>query len=234
MLDERGDIPPFGWAIACVGRRPTQVGDDVQALVAWSASAWKRHFPLESGYRVTVESPAGTAQGVRMSVQRGEFEALVAIEHGLEPRVRGGESATPAVRMFGRAQAHGVRHAQALGPRLIARGRLFGGTVGLGLFLALAWLMIGVNNPIYMLGGMLLMVALMMALMAGSSLGAWVGERLAAGHLDRAIRALERNVAMHDDLRRWKAVSRQLAAQRAALVGHRRQPFRSEPSVLAS
>ena len=101
------------------------------------------------------------------------------------------------------------------------------------MFLSLAWLMIGVNNPIYMLGGMLLVVALLLALMAGSTLGTWVGERLAEAQRDRARRELDRNVAMNDDIRRWKAVSRQLSAQRTALAGHRRQPFRSEPSALA-
>lgn len=231
MLDERGGISPFGWAVACAERRPGQVADEVQALVHWSARAWTRHFPPERGYRVTVESPAGGAQGVRMSVSRGDFEASLSIEHGL-PRLRGAVSATPSVRMFGKAESIVARRAHDLGERLVQHGRIVGGAAGLGTFLALAWLMIGVNNPIYMLGGMLLVVALLLALMAGGTLGTWVGERLAQAQRDRARRALERNVAMHDDIRRWKAVSRQLSAQRSTLAGHRRQPFRSEPSAL--
>jgi hypothetical protein len=226
MLDERGGISPFGWAVACPGRRPTQVEDEVQALVRWSAGAWKRHFPAERGYRVTVESPAGFAQGVRMIACRGDFEASLSIEHGV-PRAPGAVSAA-SVRVFGRAQSVVVRRAHELGERLVQRGRIVGGAAGLGMFLCLAWLMIGVNNPIYMLGGMLLVVALLLALMAGGTLGTWVGERLAKAHHDRARRALDRDVAMHDDIRRWKAVSRQLAAQRNALAGHRRQPFRTE------
>lgn len=231
MLDERGGISPFGWAVACAGRRPGQLADEVQALVGWSASAWKRHFPPERGYRVTVESPAGVAQGVRMSVSRGDFEARLCIEQSLPPG-RGAGSATPSVRMFGQAQSIVARRAHDLGERLVQRGRVAGGAAGLGTFLALAWLMIGVNNPIYMLGGMLLVVALLLSLMAGGTLGTWVGERLAEVHRDRARRELDRNVAMHDDIRRWKAVSRQLSAQRTALAGHRRQPFRNEPSEL--
>jgi hypothetical protein len=226
MLDERGGISPFGWAVACPGRRPAQVEDEVHALVAWSASTWKRHFPAERGYQVTVEVPAGFAQGARMSASRGDFEASVSIEHGM-PRSPGAVSAG-SVRVFGRAQSTVVHRAHALGERLVQRSRVVGGAAGLGMFLSLAWLMIGVNNPIYMLGGMLLVVALLLALMAGGTLGTWVGERLAEAHRDRARRELDRNVAMHDDIRRWKAVSRQLAAQRSALVGHRRQPFRTE------
>jgi hypothetical protein len=232
MLDERGGILPFGWAVACAGRKPSQVEDEVQALVAWSAGTWKRHFPVERGYRVTVEPTAGITQGVRMSVRRGDFEASLSIEHGLPARP-GAASAIPSVRMFGNAQSVVARHAHELGERLVQRSRIAGGAVGLGLFLALAWLMIGVNNPIYMLGGMLLVVALLLALMAGGTLGTWVGERLAGYHRDRARRALDRNVAIADDIRRWKAVSRQLSAQRNALAGHRRLPFRSEPSELA-
>jgi hypothetical protein len=135
--------------------------------------------------------------------------------------------------MFGRAQSAVVRRAHDLGERLVHRGRLVGGAVGLGMFLSLAWLMIGVNNPVYFLGGMLLVVTLLLTLMAGGTLGTWVGERLAAYHRDRALREIDRSVAIHDDIRRWKAVSRQLSAQRAALAGHRRQPFRNEPSALA-
>lgn len=231
MLDERGSILPFGWAVACAGRRPAQLEDEVQALVAWSAGAWKRHFPPERGYQVTVESPAGVARGVRLRVSRGDFQASLAVE--APPGREGAVFAAPSVRMFGHAQSVVARRAHALGERLVHRGRIMGGAVGLGMFLCLAWLMIGVNNPVYMLGGMLLVVALLLAPMAGGALGAWVGERLAAYHRDRARRMLDGNVAIRDDIRRWKAVSRQLSAQRTALAGHRRQPFRSEPSTLA-
>ncbi|MCX4243774.1 hypothetical protein [Paraliomyxa miuraensis] len=234
MLDERGGIPPFGWAIACAGRKPAEVEHDVRALVRSSTSAWTRHFPAERGYQVVVEPAADPAQGLRMSVRRGEFEATVAIEHELELRGRGAVSASPLVRMFGRARANAVVRANAVGDRLIRHGRLIGGGVGLCLFLLLGWFMIGVNNPVYMLGGMLLMVALMMALVAGSTLGAWVGERLAARSVDRVVRLLTRDADLHDDIRRWKAVSRLMVAQRTTLAGHRRSPFRSEPSALAS
>jgi hypothetical protein len=232
MLDERGGILPFGWAVACAGRRPSQLEDEVRALVAWSASAWRRHFPVERGYRVTVEPTAGDAHGVRMCVRRGDFAASLSIEHGRPPGP-GAATATPSVRMFGHAQSLVARRAHELGERLVQRGRVVGGAMGLGMFLALAWLMIGVNNPIYMLGGMLLVVALLLVLMAGGTLGTWVGERLAAHHRARARRGLERDLAIHDDIRRWKAVSRQLSAQRNALAGHRRLPFRQEPSALA-
>lgn len=234
MLDERGGIPPFGWAVACAGRKPAQVRDDVRALVECSATTWTRHFPAERGYLVEVEAPADPAQGFRMTVRRGDFEATVAIEHELEPRGIGAVSASPLVRMFGRARANAVVQASQLGERLIRRGRTIGGALGLGLFLLLAWFMIGVNNPVFMLGGMLLMVALMMALVAGSAIGAWIGERLAARYIDRAVRSFTHDSDMHDDIRRWKAVSRRLAAQRATLAAHRRSPFRSEPSALAS
>lgn len=237
MLDERGSISPFGWAIACPGRRAGQVADEVQALVAWSEGAWRRHFPPERGYQLTAEPagvpsgvPAGVpseapAQGVRLQARRGDFAADLTIElHAAR---------TPSVRMFGRAQSILLGQAHALGERLVQRARVVGGAAGLGMFLSLAWLMIGENNPAPMLGGMLLVVALLSALIGGSTLGGWVGERLADHHCDRARRERERDVGVRDDLRRWKAVSRQLTAQRSTLAGHRGQPFRSEPSALA-
>lgn len=231
MLDERGGILPFGWAVACTGRPPGHVEGEVRALVEWSAGTWKRSFPPERGYRVTVEPAVGLTQGVRMRVCRGDFEASLSIEHDRR-RASKVAAASPAVRVFGRAQSVVAGRAHDLGQRLVHRGRIVGGAIGLGTFLALAWLMIGVNNPIYMLGGMLLVVALLLSLMAGGTLGAWVGERIAAYHHHRVRRELDRSPDMRDDIRRWRSVSRQIIAQRSALAGHRGQPFRTEPLAI--
>lgn len=230
MLDERGSISPFGWMITCAGRSPSQVQDDVLALAERSARALARHFPPEYGYRVEVDHPRSAA-AAHMRVLRGDFRADAAIEHDLRPGAGRGESA--AVRMFGRAQCESVHRAHVRGERLVARARVIGWGSGVAVFLSLAWLMIGVRDPVYVLGGMLLVVALLSSVMAGGTLGAWLGERLAALHRERALHRALADEAMRDDIRRWKAVSRQLSAQRALLLGSRQQPFRTEPSVLA-
>lgn len=227
MLDERGGISPFGWMVTCAGRSPSQVRDEVRQIAEASARAWARHFPAEQGYRVDIELP-DRASAAHMVVRRGDFEAHVSVEHALDD---GASSA--AVRMFGRAECETVRHAYDLGERVVARARAVGWGGGITVFLCLAWLMIGVRDPIFVLGGMLLVVALLLTVMAGGTLGAWFGERVAELHRGRARRQVHANEGLSDDIRRWKAVSRQLHAQRALLLGSRRQPFRTEPRIAA-
>jgi len=230
MLDEPAGISPFGWAIATGGRGLVQLQDEVRALGTWSAAAWARHFPAEQGYQVDVARSASDAQVLHLTVRRGEFHAEASLEHDLPA---GAEGSSRSVRMFGRARFEAVDRARARGQRMIARSRAMGWAGGLAVFLSLAWLMVGVRDPIYVLGGMLLVVALLVTVIAGGSVGAWVGERLAALQHERARRQVEADPATPDDLRRWKAVARQLGAQRAALLSSRRQPFRSEPRAIA-
>ncbi|MCA9704932.1 MAG: hypothetical protein KDK70_03670 [Myxococcales bacterium] len=223
MLDERGAISPFGWMITCEGRTPSQVRDDVRLLAQQSAQAWARHFPAEHGYRVELELPEH-ASSARLFVHRGDFQAEVSVEH--DPQAGAGSA---AVRMYGRARSDTLTQAHVLGDRVVARARVIGWGGGVAVFLSLAWLMIGVRDPIYVLGGMLLVVALLLTVMAGGTLGTWFGERLAELHRGRARQRVHADEGLRDDIRRWRAVSRQLGAQRALLLGHRRQPFRSEP-----
>ncbi|MEM9454751.1 MAG: hypothetical protein AAGF11_11265 [Myxococcota bacterium] len=255
MMDERGSIWPFGWMVTCTGRSPSRVRGEVEHLARDSARAWARHFPPEHGYQIELEAigseavelepvepgakprppahePHRPAETARMFVRRGDFWAQVSVEHALPPSTERG--ASPSVRMFGRAQCESLHQAHTRGERVVARARVIGWSSGVAVFLSLAWLMIGVRDPVYVLGGMLLVVALLSTVMAGGALGVWFGERLAALHRDRARRRADADDALREDMRRWKAVSRQLAAQRAALLGSRQQPFRSEPRVLAS
>lgn len=246
MMDERGSISPFGWMVTCSGRSPGRVHGEVERLTQESARAWTRHFPAEHGYQVELEpieslpirspsiehEPVRPAATARMMVRRGDFWAQVSVEHELPPGAERG--ASPSVRMFGRARSESLHQAHTRGERLVARARVIGWSSGVAVFLSLAWLMIGVRDPVYVLGGMLLVVALLSTVMAGGSLGARFGEWLAAIHRDRARRRVDADDALRDDIRRWKAVSRQLTAQRSALLGSRQQPFRSEPRVLAS
>lgn len=231
MLDERGGISPFGWAVNFGGHSPSRFRQDVHHLVDWSVGSWKRHFPAEQGYQVSVDKSrdASNAQALLLTVRRGEFHAQVAVEQDLRRDDRGPR----CVRMHGRAQFEALSRAHALGERLVSRTRAIGWGGGVALFLCLAWLMVGVRDPVYVLGGMLLVVALLLTVMAGGTLGAWFGERLAEIHRGRAHRQVHADPGLSDDIRRWKAISRQLNARRAVLLGHRRQPFRSEPRALA-
>ena len=170
-----------------------------------------------------------------MTARRGDFHAEATVEH--DPPAAGARSAAsrgPSVRAFGRAHFLPIAEAALRGERATRLGRIAGGAGGLSIFLTLAWLMIGVNDPIYVLGGMLLVVTLVMTLMAGVLLGGFLGERVGVSGSLRARRDVEQAPGFGDDLRRWKAMSRQLLAQRAAFAARRGQPFRSEPTGLAS
>lgn len=235
MLDEHGEISPFGWAVGVSGRPEEQVGHTMQALVDQAKAAWARSFPKERGYRVEVESRSDGAQGVHLTACRGDFRAEATVEHALPSDGACTALVTGAsVRAFGRARSEGVAEALERGERVTRVARVLGGATGLSVFLTLAWLMIGVNNPIYMLGGMLLAVALITTLMAGALLGGWLGERIGASYRQRARLTAVGSPGFDDDVRRWKALSRQMLAQRSALSTRRGQPFRREPAARAS
>lgn len=237
MLDERGDIAPFGWAIACSGRQADRVDEDVHALVEWATREWTRHFPAERGYTLRIEPATDSTPGVRLVALRGDFRAEVAIECDHSATTIGAPTRTStrsAIRAFGGARSEIVHHAHEWSQRAIARCRIIGSAAGIGTFISLAWLMIGVSDPIYVLGGMLLVVALLLTLMAGGTLGTWFGEYFARHRQAWARNRVARDVGIDADIRRWKAVSRKLAAQRSMLQRRRGQPFRVHPQALAS
>ncbi|MEX1367918.1 MAG: hypothetical protein AB1Z98_32615 [Nannocystaceae bacterium] len=249
MLNDRGELSPFGWAVIVAGRPREQTARSVDELAHWSEAAWTRHFPADRGYRTSTQVLSGSTRGVQLTVHRGDFRAEATVEHdapapvssserganpGGEGHARAAGTRNASVRVFGRARFRPMNDADDRAERASHIGRITGSSLGLAGFFTLGWLMIGVNDPIYVLGGMLLVVALIMALTAGALLGAWVGERVGASYRDRARRTIEGSPGFESDVRRWKAVSRQLLAQRSTLGARRAQPFRSEPSSLAS
>ena len=228
-LRDDGAFDPFGWSVACVGRKPAQVREEVRRVVEWAAHTWAMYFPTERGYVVTVESPAGPSNGVQLAVRRGDFRAQVAVENILDPARRAPDGL--AVRMFGRAVSVALVHAEQAGARSVARGRSGGTAVGVGVFVALCWFCIGVHNPAYFLGGLLLVVAGLMCTMFFGTMGAWLGERAAERGSLRAKGEIRVDAQLQDDLRRWRALVRQLASQRAAIAGQlgSSTPFRALP-----
>ncbi len=232
MLEERGGIAPFGWAIVCDGQRQDEVARSVEELTQWSTLACTRHFPPERGYEISSDSPAGTTPGLLLRVHRGDFRAELTIEHEAESGAA--RTTSSPVRAYGNARSELLDRAQGRAEQLVRRWRIVGGGLGLSVFFALAWFMIGVNNPVYVLGGMLLVVALLLTLMAGDTLGTRLGEELARRQCEHARQQVQRSPALDHDIRRWKALTRQLWAQRSALTGRRGQPFRTAPRELAS
>lgn len=226
---DHGAFDPFGWSVVCSGRKPPQVREEVRRVVEWGSQMWSLYFPDDRGYRVTVESPAGPSHGVQLSVRRGDFHAQVAVENILDPSRR--SHGALAVRMFGRAASGAVAQAEQAGAVAVRRARNVGVAVGLVVFGALCWACIGVRNPEYFLGGLLLVVAGLMCTMAFGTLGAFLGERVSERRSLRARTIAADDDALQDDLRRWRALVRQMSSQRAALTSvlSASTPFRSMP-----
>lgn len=200
-------------------------------MVEWAAQTWALYFPAERGYVVSVDSPAGPSNGVQLVVRRGDFRAQVAVENILDPGRRA--DGALAVRMFGRAVSGALAEAEKAGAAAIQRGRVLGLTTGATVFVALCWFCIGVHNPAYVLGGLLLVVAGLMCMMAFGTIGAWLGEVAAERVNARARADIGGDGGLQDDLRRWRALVRQLGAQRAAIAGQlsASTPFRALPAA---
>lgn len=208
------DATPFGWSVACAGLKPNQVRDEVRGLVERATEIFASYFPAESGYQVEAVSPAGPSNGVQLAVRRGDFHAQVAIEH-----LRDGARKAMAVRMCGRAESKAMVEAERSIDTLVARGRALGVAGGLVVFAALCWWSIGVRNPAYFLGGLLMVVAGLICTTALATVGAWIGERLGERARGRALAESSADPRLHDDHKRWRALVRVLSAQRMAIAG---------------
>jgi hypothetical protein len=229
-LRDHGAFDPFGWSVGCAGLKPAQVREEMRRMVEWAAETWALYFPSERGYEVAVESPAGPSNGVQLAVRRGDFRANVALECILDPGRKA--PGALAIRMFGRAGSSAVVAAERASNRLTQRGRSVGIGMGLGSFASLAWLALGTTHAgALVITGLLIVVAGLMSTTALATAGAWIGERIGESGRERARALSSGDPRLHDDLRRWRALVRQLATQRSVLASQLgRTPFRSLPT----
>lgn len=223
------DFSSFGWSVGCGGRKEGQVRDDVRSLVDDITARWRSVFPREQGYEVSVSSPAGPSNGAQLEVRRGDFRARVSVESILDPNRKSHEEL--AIRMYGRAESLRLTSLDRDAHQLTTRCRIVGVSLGLVAFFASAWVAFGVAAPIYVLGGLLMVVLALLVTTLGSSIGAFVAERLTDGARGRTVAESVQSLQFQEGLRRWRALSRQFAAEKQALtgqVGH--TPFRALPA----
>lgn len=207
----------FGWTTPCPA--------DSHALsVRHVEGLWAAYFPDAAGYVVTRRTWAG---GLRLAATRGDFRAEAEVAGGR----RGGGC---RLRLSGCAGSRRVvvteRATTAVAERLRQGGALLG-----AVFVAFAASRLLVTPPeaaigmLYILGGLLLVVMLMVAVMTGAGLGGWLGEQTAAKRWSATMQAVAADAELRADLRRWRAVVRSLAQHRDALAGGvRGLPFRCE------
>jgi len=194
-------------------------------MVDRARQTWETHFPASAGYRVEVDSPAGRGHGVKLQVQRGDFRAAVAIENALACSKRSPVGRLQ-VRMSGRAQSSAVERTEAHANAMASVGRHVGS--GLGLLAAVVLPAVPLAGMV-LLGVVFWIVLALAATLTGGAVGAFIGERLGDRLKGRAQRDATGDRHLQHDLRRWKSLSRQLAAQRRTLAEGMvaGQPFRS-------
>lgn len=230
MLEDRHDFAPFGWSVGCGGQRPAAVRDEVRSTVDWATRRFTSYFPSERGYEVHAQSPAGASNGVQLQVRRGDFRATVGIESILDPNRKSPEER--AIRMYGRAESEALEAAEREGHTRVQRFRTIGASLGfLGIVAALL-ISSGAHLTFDLLGVMFMVVSALVSTGFGAGFGAWIGERLADTQRARARSIAAIDPRFQGDLRRWRALSRQLANQRQALTGRGgAAPFRALPAA---
>lgn len=227
-LVSRSTFATFGWSIGCAGRKPSQVRDDVRATVDWAKDVWRNYFPADLGYVVEATSPAGPSNGVQLAVSRGDFRAIMVVESILDPSRK--SPGARAVRLYGRAESGALTQAERWGHELVERARTIGFGTGLGFFALVCWWIVGVSVPTVVLAGLLMIVIALLSVAALGAFGTYVGEQLAASGRARALAETAGDARLHEDVRRWGSLVRQLSNKRNALTGDvGRAPFRALP-----
>ncbi len=186
-------------------------------MVDQVSERWASVFPEHEGYSICASSPAGPSNGVRLTVERGNFRASVCVESIRDPSRHAREH--QAVRMFGRAEARALVSAAAASHRSVAALRQVGVVLSALAFIPFLWLIAGAQSTAYILAGMLCMVAGIATATLGASLGSYLGECVAEGARRRAIAETSLDTQLQEDLRRWRAFSRELSSTRQALNG---------------
>lgn len=217
-MDPRGQ--GFGWAI------PVSDGSrrgEAAAAARHVEGLWGEFFPQKTGYSVTRAELPG---GFRLRVQRGDFFGEVEVKS--HARDRGAQ-----LKMHGWACSQRLTAAERAAARASERLRTLGSVLGAGgLLLWMSQMFVHPPNLtvdlMFLLGGLLVVVILLIAVATGGNLGAWLGEHVAAGIWGRAMAQVEGDRGLRDDLVRWRALVKNLAHFRDVLASSgRRQPFRS-------
>lgn len=229
LLEQCRDSASFAWTVGRAGHKPDQVRDEVRATVQHAVRLWRSTFPAELGYEVSIVSPAGLSNGVVLKAGRGDFRASVSVESILDPNRK--SPADQAVRMFGRAQSEQLTRLDRRGPLAVQNCRRAGLSLGAAGFVAALWMCVGTQPSVVVLGGLMLAVTALAATTLGSSLGGYIGEVVLNGERLRALSRRASDRALHEDMRRWRGLTRNLAAQRRALTDKTTAaPFRALPA----
>lgn len=218
---------PFGWSVTHPGGTEIELEARVERLRNELEHALERVFEPAAGFQVNARAQG---DGWSATVTREDFrgELTVAVDRTDRGRIR-------AVRVFGTGGSVRLPGLTAGADRLQRMCRTGGTVFGALVFGLLCWLSIGVYNPAFVLGGLLMAVVMIMTLVGGANIGGWIAERITQRRIKRLELGAVADAAFQGDLKRWRALSRQLGTLRASLTGKRRhQPFREDAGGLTS
>ena len=207
----------FGWTTPCPA-------DGREVSLRHVEGLWAAYFPAASDYVVTRRE---LADGLRLAASRGDFHAEVEVAGG---RRRGALQ----LRLSGSAGSQRIVRTERSATAAVERLRLAGALLGALFVMATASNLLTTPprftiDMLFVLGGLLLVVMLVVLVMTGAGLGGWLGEQVAAGRWAATLHALDHDDALRADLHRWRALVRSLAHHRDALAGGMRGlPFRCD------
>ena len=195
----------------------------MDSLAETLVSAWARHFPRREGYVSVVERLEGPMGGVRLRVQRGDFRAQADVVGDLAQR---NGTAQPSIVLKSSAHSDRVDEAMQIEQRQEAALAAGGAISGLAVFGYLsASVLWGVLQPMLVI--MALFVLAVFLPLGGFNFGYWLGERIGTARRNMILFETVEDSALQQDLRRWRALARQLSVERRSLTrGARELPFR--------
>ncbi len=220
-------VAPFGWLVAQPGGNLAELEARMERLRGELERTIRCVFEPAAGFRVQARCDGDDWTA---TVNRHDFVAQlnVAVERTTHGNIR-------AVRVYGTGGSGRLPVLTVMASRIQQRFKRGGIVGGVLMFGALGWLSIGVYNPVFVLGGLLMVVVMLMTVVGGAGIGGWLADRVVEARLARLRAEVASDPQFQADLKRWRALARQLSPLRASLSGHRRhQPFRDAAGPVTS
>jgi hypothetical protein len=222
-MGDDGDLR-FQWALRRTSWTPAQASHLVTALADAVEDACAAHFPASEGYETRATQLHGMVEGVRVSVSKGEFSAVVSTQCYLESVGGPRPAREVAVRMVAavhqgeRQELGGVRLLEIVKPvvlMLLASGAAFA-------LISTLWVS-GIGG--YFRLSLWMSFMIMMAPAVAWMLGARTSMQLEAIEADRS-RCLTQARTFADHESRWRRLMHAMHDQQALVLQHRALPFR--------
>lgn len=219
-----GDLR-FQWAVRQAAWTRPQANQLVHALADTVQDACRAHFPPSEGFRTSTTQLAGMVDGVRVSVSRGEFSAVVSTQCYVEPEPSGtGRKGQVAVRL--------VAALRPTAPPPIAVVRLVEIAKPIALLLGVSAVVFALISALAVpgIGGYFRLSLWMSFMLMMAPAVAW----LAGARTSMQLEAIEQTqsawashaAALADVQSRWERLVHVMSDQQTMISQHKALPFR--------